>query len=368
MASLTQSISTRGHLKIFLGYAAGVGKTYKMLEEAQALKRGGHDIVIGFFEPHGREATAGKAEGLEIVPPKRFESGGVSYDEMDTSAILSRRPEIAVVDEFAHSNPSGRSTRWENVMLLLQNGIDVYTTLDIQNLESLTDQIEQMSGVRVRDTIPDWVVARADEVVMVDVTPRALLHRLERGVVYGPDETLHAEQGLFRESILVALRELALRQAAHEVDIRHVAPASEPAKSGTVTDDRVLAVIIDHPSSAAVIRRAKKVADYLRTDCLAVYVQEPGSPDISDSARSLMNFARQMQLDTRVITGKNMAEMIVGFARAHRISQIFVSRANYRAWDLAGRRQLIHHIVHTARDMQVTIVAERGTSPAGPPA
>jgi len=173
----------RGKLKIFMGYAAGVGKTYQMLTEAQELKAKGIDVVIGYFEPHGRKDTIAKAEGLEVVPRKKVVYREATFEEMDTEAILARRPQVAVVDEFPHTNvpSSSRTKRWEDVQVLLDAGIDVLTTMNIQHLESLNDEVWHVTGIRVRETIPDWVVQQADEVVMIDLTPRALLHRLERG-------------------------------------------------------------------------------------------------------------------------------------------------------------------------------------------
>src|ERR1700681_4823823 len=212
----------RGKLKIFMGYAAGVGKTYMMLEEAQNLKASGGDIVIGYFEPHGRKETIAKTEGLEIISRQRIQYRDTLFEEMDTAAILARHPQVCVVDEFPHTNVPGsqRGKRWEDVEVLLAAGIDILTTINIQHLESLNDQIWQISGVRVRETIPDWVVQQANEVVMVDLTPRALLNRIQRGVVYERAKADRALQNFFREQTLVALRELALRQAAHEVEHR----------------------------------------------------------------------------------------------------------------------------------------------------
>ena len=176
--------TTRGRLKVFLSYAAGAGKTYRMLEEAQVLKKQGVDVVIGYFESHGRKDTIAQTEGLETIPRKRMEYRGSTFQEMDTAAILRRAPAVCVVDEFAHSNVPGseRAKRWEDVMVLLEAGIDVLTTMNLQHLESLNDQIWQITGVQVRETVPDWVIKQADEVVMVDLTPRALLNRLARGV------------------------------------------------------------------------------------------------------------------------------------------------------------------------------------------
>src|SRR5579864_3083703 len=219
----------RGKLKIFMGYAAGVGKTYSMLQEAQRLKASGADIVIGYFEPHGRPETIARTEGLELVPRKRMDYRGSLFEEMDTEAILRRSPRVCVVDEFPHTNVPGceRAKRWEDVDLLLAHGMDVLTTMNIQHLESLNDQVFSISGIRVRETIPDWVVQQADEIVMVDVTPRALLHRIQRGVVYDKAKAERALENFFRESTLVTLRELALRQTAHEVERR--IPANAPA-------------------------------------------------------------------------------------------------------------------------------------------
>src|SRR6266568_2910358 len=205
--------SRRGRLKVFLSYAAGAGKTYRMLEEAQELKKQGADVVVGYFEPHGRKDTIEKIEGLEIIPRRKIEYRGVEFEEMDTEAILRRAPQICVVDEFPHTNVPGaeRAKRWEDVLALLDAGIDVLTTMNVQHVESLNDQIFDITGVRVRETIPDCLLKEADEVVMVDLTPRALLNRLARGVVYAPEKARQAAEKFFKESTLVALRELALR-------------------------------------------------------------------------------------------------------------------------------------------------------------
>ena len=194
----------RGRLKIYMGYAAGVGKTFKMLEEAQALRADGGDVVIGYFESHGRQETIEKAKGLEVIPRQKIDYRGARFEEMDTAAILARHPAVCLVDEFPHTNVPGsdRAKRWEDVAKLLESGIDVLTTMNIQHLESLNDQVREISGIRVRETIPDWVVQQADEVVMVDLTPRALLHRLQRGVVYKPEKAESALQNFFRESTL----------------------------------------------------------------------------------------------------------------------------------------------------------------------
>src|SRR6266849_4684563 len=246
----------RGKLKIFMGYAAGVGKTYSMLEEGQELKSRGIDLVIGYFEPHGRKDTIAKAEGLEFIPRRRVDYRGSIFEEMDTDAILARRPQVCLVDEFPHTNVPGsdRVKRWEDVQALLDAGIDVLTTMNVQHLESLNDQVWHITGIRVRETIPDWVVQQADEVVMVDLTPRALLNRLERGVVYGREKAESAMQNFFREQTLVALRELALRQAAHEVEHRMVdeetrLSSSNGAPASSRNRHKILALVTADPKT-----------------------------------------------------------------------------------------------------------------------
>ena len=338
-----------GKLKIFMGYAAGVGKTYQMLEEAQRLKAKGVDVVIGYFEPHGRPDTIAKVEGLEVIPRRKVEYRGSMFEEMDTAAILARRPAMVAVDEFPHTNVPGsdRVKRWEDVEILLAAGIDVLTTMNIQHLESLNDQVWQIAGVRVRETIPDWVVRKADEIVMVDLTPRALLHRLERGAVYTPDKAARAMQNFFRETTLVALRELALRETAHEVEHRS-APGAPPKR------ERILVIVTDEPASAMVIRRAKRVSDFLGAECFAVAVD--GCQDPSGTDRHL-NFARNLHIETRVLQGDDVVEAVVDFARRNAITQIFVARPRERRFGF--HRDLVHRIVSIAREIQVVVVSER---------
>ncbi len=371
---------TQGKLKIYLGYAAGVGKTYQMLEEAQNMRRHGQDVVIGYFEPHARKDTIGKTEGLETIPRRRIDYRGTIFEDMDTEAILRRHPKLCVVDEFPHTNVPGsdRLKRWQDVQVLLDNGIDVLTTMNIQHLESLNDQVWQITGIRVRETIPDWVMQQADQVVMVDLTPRALLNRLARGVVYSQEKAEKALENFFQESTLVALRELALRQTAHEVEIRQVdydAPGFEPApayhdeaEAAARSSDRVLILITPDPSSAMLIRRGKRVADYLQADCFAVAVSRDGDlRDLSNSQRETverhLNFARSLHIETRVLHGHDVARTLVEFARLNGVTHVFLARPQAGQWSLTPGSNLLQQVVHQARDMQVTIVADRGSRP-----
>src|SRR6202521_6470332 len=334
----------RGRLKIFMGYAAGVGKTFKMLEEAQDLKAQGVDVVIGYFEPHSRKDTIAKTEGLEVIPRKRIDYRGSAFEEMDTDAILARRPQACVVDEFPHTNIPGcaRAKRWEDVQVLLDAGIDVLTTMNIQHLESLNDQVWNISGVRVRETVPDWVVQQADEVVMVDLTPRALLNRLQRGVVYERQKAERALQKFFRDRTLVALRELALRQAAHEVEHRMVDEETGVSLSGGAfvgprEHHKILVLVTANPKTAMVIRRAKRVSDFLSVECFAVAVQPSG--DLSglpaadrEAVERHLNFARGLHIEIRILEGDDVASTLVDFGRRNQVTQIFLTRPRRKAW------------------------------------
>ena len=360
----------RGRLKVFLGYAAGVGKTFQMLTEANELKRRGVDVVIAYFEPHNRPETIALSENLDAIPRKVIDYRGSRFEEMDTDAVLRRHPEIAVVDEFPHTNVPGseRLKRWEDVQVLLDAGINVLTTMNVQHLESLNDQIWQSTGVRVRETIPDWVLKQADEVVMVDVTPGALLNRLTRGVIYAPDRAQSALQNFFKESTLVALRELAMRQAAYAIETRLPGEEPSPADGALAAEaqphERLLLLIGPDPASAALIRRGRRVADYIKAECFAVYVTE--APDLQDLAGSEreslerhLNFARGLQIETRILQGSDIAETMVNFARIHGITQIFVAREKptaLRSWFASA---LVQRIVNRASDMEVTVVADR---------
>jgi two-component system sensor histidine kinase KdpD len=347
----------RGRLKVFLSYAAGAGKTYRMLEEAQELSKQAVDIVVGYFEPHGRQDTIDKTAGLEIIPRRKIEYRGVTFEEMDTDAILRRAPQICAVDEFAHTNVPGseRAKRWEDVMVLLDAGIDVMTTMNLQHLESLNDEIWRISGVRVRETVPDWVIKQADEVVMVDVTPEALINRLRRGVVYPPDKASRALENFFKEQTLTALRELALRQAAHEVDVRLT--DQRPA-------ERLLIHITADPATAMLIRRGRRVADYLRAECFAVYISPLADlselpPREREPVEKHLNFARTLHIETRILQGQKPAVTLVEFARRHQITQIFLTRTRSPYLKLLPALSLVSQVLRLAQDIQVTVIAER---------
>src|SRR5450631_1168234 len=260
----------RGRLKIYLGYAAGVGKTYRMLGDARELKVRGVDVVLAFVEAQGRGDLNELAKNLETVPLLRVSCRGSYTEELDVPGILGRHPEVCVVDDLAHTNSPGseRQRRWQDVQVVLDGGVDVLTTMNVQDLASLSDQIWQITGLRVRETVPDWVFQEADEVVVVDVTPRALLHRLERGAIYPPEKAKAVSARLFQEPTLVALRELAIRQTAQALEAR-AAAKREQTTSGA---EKILVNVTADPSTAMLLRRARRMADYIHATCVAVFV------------------------------------------------------------------------------------------------
>jgi two-component system, OmpR family, sensor histidine kinase KdpD len=335
-----------------------------MLTEAQELKLQSVDVVIGYFEPHGRVETIAQTEGLEFVPRRIYEHRGSTFEDMDTAAVIARHPKVAVVDEFAHTNVPGaeRPKRWQDVMVILEAGIDVLTSLNIQHIESLNDQVWHVTGIRVRETIPDWVVQEADEVVMVDVTPRALLHRLERGVVYSQEKARQALENFFTESNLTALRELALRQTAHQLEERREEMRLPlPVRAlDSQRQENILLWLTPHPSTAMLIRRGRRVADYLNSQCTALFVaRDQAMSELTPEERTAierhLNFCRNLRIPPELIESGEPAKAVAAWAREHGVTQIFVTR------DAPDAQKLVHMV----RDMQVTIVAERVRQGAG---
>jgi two-component system, OmpR family, sensor histidine kinase KdpD len=369
----------RGSLKVYLGYAAGVGKTFQMLADGHAAAQRGLDIVVAYFQPHARPDTIAQVQGLETVPHRKIEYRGKLFEEMDTEAVLRRKPQIALVDELAHTNIPGseRTKRWEDVQILLDAGIEVWTTMNVQHIESLNDQIWQITGIQVRETVPDGIVRQAAEIVAVDVTPDALLNRLKRGAVYRPEMVEKALGGFFKGSNLGALRELTLRQAAHEVDLRQsaydetrgfqVPRISEARPSGSNDDqtkERILIHITADPSTAMLIRRGRRVADYLHADCTALFVHQ--TPELSQlpaeerqAVEKHLRFARSLQIETRILSGTDTAKTVVDFARRNQVTQIFVAHAETGLLERLRGRNFTEDIVRSAQDLQVTVVADR---------
>jgi two-component system sensor histidine kinase KdpD len=369
----------RGSLKVYLGYAAGVGKTFQMLADGHAAAERAVDVVVAYFQPHARPDTIEQAQGLEIVPHRKIEYRGKIFEEMDTEAVLRRRPSIALVDELAHTNIPGsaRTKRWEDVQLLLDAGIEVWTTMNVQHIESLNDQVWQITGIQVRETVPDGIIRQAAEIVAVDVTPDALLNRLKRGAIYKPEMVEKALTGFFKGSNLGALRELTLRQAAHEVDLRQsaydetrgfqVPRISETRPSGATNNqpkERILIHITADPSTAMLLRRGRRVADYLHADCTALFVHQ--TPELSQlpaeerqAVEKHLRFARSLQIETRILGGSNIARTVVEFARRNQVTQIFVAHSHVDLLERLRGKNFTEDIVRLAQDLQVTVVADR---------
>jgi two-component system sensor histidine kinase KdpD len=369
----------RGSLKVYLGYAAGVGKTFQMLADAHAAAQREADVMIAYFEPHKRPDTIAQAQQLAVIPHRKIEYRGKLFEEMDTDAVLRRSPKIALVDELAHTNIPGseRAKRWEDVQVLLDAGIEVWTTMNVQHIESLNDQILQITGIQVRETVPDWVIRQAAEIVAVDVTPDALLNRLKRGAIYKPEMVQKALTGFFKGSNLGALRELALRQAAHEVDLRQSAyddtsayqvPRVSEARPGGVVDtqpeEHILIHITAEPTTAMLIRRGRRVADYLHAGCTALFVHRTAHitelpAEEREAVEKHLRFARSLQIETKITAGKDVAKAVVEYAREHKVTQIFVAQSQARIRERLRGANFAENIVRLAQDLQVTVVADR---------
>jgi two-component system sensor histidine kinase KdpD len=289
----------RGHYKVFLGMAAGVGKTYRMLQEGHAEVAAGRDVAIGYLEPHKRQETSDQARGLEVVPRRVVTYREVAVEEMDLPGVLARRPDLALIDELAHSNPPGleHEKRFEDIVDVLAAGIDVFSTVNVQHLESLNDRVAELTGVRVRETVPDSVLGTADEVVLIDLTPEALVARLRAGKIYPGENIEAALNNFFRIENLAALREVSLRQVAEEVESKrltlHVPEALGTREERVAAEvpravgERLLALVRPTPSSQRLVRRAWRSAQRLGTDLDLLWVKSPGKPIEGDVERQV---------------------------------------------------------------------------------
>jgi two-component system sensor histidine kinase KdpD len=358
------SVPTRGCHKVFLGYAAGVGKTYKMLSEAQRRASRGEDIVIGYVEPHLRPDTMALVEGLEIVPPKLIDYHGSEFTELDTDAVIARHPRTVLVDELAHTNIPGtrHQKRWQSVEELLAAGINVLSTVNVQHVESLNDTVCQITGVCVRETVPDRVLDEADEVELVDVPPDALLNRLKRGAIYAPEKVDQALSNFFRRGNLVALRELALRKTAEEVDddLEEFIAAHDVDKTwGAV--DRVLVAVTPRPQSTKLIRRGYQLADRLNGDFWVIHVK-PAAVLLGAQEQAAVDEMRRL---TEELTGNfidvgsdDAAAGIIEFANSHQITFIVMGQSLRGRIDEILHGSIVGRIMRETRNIDVVIVAE----------
>ncbi len=350
----------RGRLKVFMGFAAGVGKTFEMLNEANRRKQRGQDVVIGYVETHGRTGTVEQLGDLEVIPRQKIKYRDSEFEEMNTDAIIARRPAWVLVDELAHTNVPGsqREKRWQDVEAILDAGINVETTLNVQHLESLNDVVFDITGVKVRETVPDRVIKDADEIKMVDITPRALIHRLERGDIYKPDRVPNALQNWFREGNLNALREIALREIAHEVDEDVTEYRREKhVREQWATHDRIMVCISPSPESMRLLRRGWRIAQRLKAEIVAVYVESAElKPEEQEALRNDLALAERLKIPVVVLHGSTATE-IVRYARENRITQLIIGHSSHSRWHEFLNGSIIRTLTQELRDVDILIVA-----------
>jgi len=355
----------RGKLKIFLGYVAGVGKTYAMLEAAHQRKEEGVDVVVGYVETHGRKETEAKLEGLEVIPRRRLDYRGTNLTEMDIDAVVARHPQLALVDELAHTNAPGsrHPKRYQDVEELLNAGIDVYTTVNIQHLESLKDVVQQITGVEVHETVPDSLVDKANEIELVDLPTDELMQRLKEGKVYVPDQAARALEKFFRQGNLTALRELSMRRAAERVDSQMLNYMQARAIPGPwPAGDRILVCLSSHPMGERLVRTGRRLADDLNAEWSVIFVETPGHLRMpaENRQRMLANIRLAEELGATVVTipGQNAAEAIVEYAREHNITKIVAGKPLRPRWFEVLRGTVIDQIIRESGKIDVYVVSE----------
>ncbi len=354
----------RGHLKIYLGYAAGVGKTYRMLQEAHQLKDEGIDVVVGLVETHGRADVVKLLDGLEIIPRRRQEYRGIIVEEMDIDAVLARRPQIALVDELAHTNVPGsrNEKRYQDVQDILAKGIHVITTLNIQHLESLYDVVEKASGVRVHERLPDAILAEADQIVNVDLTSEDLGERLKEGKIYPLERIETAMANFFRKSNLEQLRELSLRELASQIDLRS---RDELEEEVPATPDQVMVCLSSKgQNSEKLLRYASRLAGRLNRNWYAVYVQTPSEAPTAIDAQTqrilsgTLTLAKQLGAIVFTFKGEDIVKTILQFAREYRVGHIVIgSPRKIPFWkQLMGERSVAERLIRDARGVTVVVL------------
>jgi two-component system, OmpR family, sensor histidine kinase KdpD len=360
----------RGRLKIFLGAAPGVGKTYGMLLSAQAKRRERFDIVVGIVETHGRAETEALLEGLEAIPRREVEYKAHRLTEMDLDAILKRRPQLVLVDELAHTNaPGGRHPkRYLDVEELIAAGIDVYTTLNIQHVESLNDVVARITRIRVRETVPDSILDQADEIELVDLTPDDLIQRLREGKVYVPHQAERAVRHYFQPGNLTALRELALRRTAQRVDDQLLSHMQAHAIAGPwAAGDRVLVCVSEHPATASLIRYARRITDRLHAPWTAIYVATSRTQRLNDAERDRitdhLRLAERLGASTITIPGRNIAEEVIAYAEANNITQIVVGKSDRPRWFEILHGSVVHELVRKAGSISVHVISAQESEP-----
>ena len=366
LARASKDESCAGRLKIFLGAAPGVGKTYEMLQEARAKLKEGKNVVVGVVETHGRKETEALLDGLEVIPRRHLKYKNRSLDEMDLDALLARRPQIALVDELAHTNVPGsrHPKRCLDVEELLSSGIDVYTTLNIQHIDSLNDVIAQITGVRVRETVPDSILDRADAIELVDITPDDLIQRLREGKVYVPKQAARALEHFFSPANLTALRELALRRTAERVDEQLLAEMQARAISGPwPAGERLLVCISEDPRAAGLVRFTKRLADRLHAAWTALYVESKRSLQLNEEQRDrvadTLRLAQALGGEAVTLPGgdRRIADDVVAYAQANNITQVIIGKSTRSHWFELLHGSVVRDLLRTCGNISVHIIA-----------
>lgn len=359
------SRQNRGTLKVFLGYAPGVGKTYAMLNEANRRLHYGQDIVIGYVENHGRPETDEQIGGLEILPRKKITYRGVEFTELDPDAVLKRRPETVLIDELAHTNVPGckNKKRYEDVLEILAQGINVISTLNIQHLESLNDVVYQITGVRVNETLPDQILQQADEVVVVDLTPDALQNRLRRGSIYKPEKIQQALKNFFRKGNLNALRELVLRQAAEDVDEDLDAYMKrEGIRDNWHTVERLMVCVSSSPNAKKLIRRGARIANRYKCEWYVVSVSSTRLffDNYTEEDKKMLlsheQLARQLGAEVVYLTGRSVSETLAGFANQKHITQIILGQSARTKAETFFRGSTIKKLIKMVRNVEIHLI------------
>ncbi len=353
-----------GRFKLFLGYAPGVGKTHTMLTEAIRRQNRGEDVVIGVVETHGRKAVAELVASLEVVPRKIIEYKGALFEEMDVDAILARKPQVALVDELAHTNIEGSKhrKRYEDVLELLDAGIDVVSTMNIQHLESVTPTVQGVTGIQVRETVPDWVLQRVNEVVMIDLTPEALQNRMRRGDVYPQERVGRALGNFFRETNLIALRELALRQVAQVVDqsLEQHRVVEEKDHAGVPIRERIAVCISSNPAAQYLIARGARMAQAMNAELSVIYI-DMGQDASEANQRTLaanLRFAENVGAKVAQLEGKSVASAAAEYVNRNHITQVVFGRSATRGWKRFFYLSAIHQFLRDAPAVDVHIVTQ----------
>jgi len=357
--------SASGKLKIFVGAAPGVGKTYEMLQSAHAKRKAGIDVVVGFVETHGRAETEALVRGLEVVPRKRLEYRGQIVEEMDLDAVIARRPKIALVDELAHTNAAGsrHPKRYLDVEELLSHGIDVYTAVNIQHIESLNDVVAQITHVRVRETVPDSVFDRADAIELIDLTPDDLIQRLREGKVYVPKQAERALEHYFSPGNLTALRELALRRTAERVDEQLLTHMQANAIAGPwAVGERILVCVSEDPRAAGLVRYTKRLADRLHAQFTAISIETRRSLQLSDQERDrladTLRLAESLggEAPTIPAVGRRIADDVINFAQGNNVTQIVIGKSTRSRWFEITRGSVVHDLVRRAGNISIHVI------------